>query len=173
MKFIKKILKTIYQIIFSILEILSQLFPDTSWGNKVRGGMFKIFFKKCGKNIQISKRVRLINPENIEIGNDVYLGYGSWIHGQGHIKIEDEAMLGPYVCLVTGNHTKIKNSYRFGEHSKQPILIRKGCWIGAHSIILPGSIIEDGCLIAAGGIVTKNSLTEKDGKYVGMPIKKI
>lgn len=162
-----------YQVIQNVFEEVSQIFPDCSWGNKLRGQLYKPFFKKCGRNIQISKKVHILNPNKIEIGENVYLGFGSWIHGQGSIKFEDEVMLGPYVCIVSGNHSMMNRSYRFGEHSVAPVLVKQGSWIGAHCVILPGSIIEEGCLIAAGGITTKNTKTEQLEQYGGIPIKSI
>ena len=34
-----------------------------------------------------------------------------------------------------------------------PIVVHDGCWIGANSTILPGTVIEKGCVIAAGSVV--------------------
>ena len=173
MRIIRIILKAMYQIIFNLTVSISQIFPDAVWGNKLRGIVVMPFLKKCGSNLQISQKVHILNPNKIEIGDNVFLGFGSWIHAQGGITIENEVMLGPYVCIVSGNHTLMNKSYRFGEHSRAPVLIKKGSWIGAHSVILPGSIIEDGCLIAAGGIVTKNIKTQQLEIYGGIPIKEI
>ena len=45
------------------------------------------------------------------------------------------------------------------------------CWLGAHSIIMCGVNIADGCIIAAGAVVTKD--TEPYCIYGGVPAKKI
>lgn len=167
MRIMKRVVKIVYQIIFNIFTMLIDFFPDCQWGNKTRGYILKPFFKKCGKNIQICKKVHILYPYNIEIGNDVYIGYGSWINAQCNIKFEDEVMLGPYVCIVSGNHSKRGDSYRFGTHDKKPIVIEFGSWIGAHSIILPGVYVKKGSLIAAGGVVTKS--TEELSINAGVP----
>lgn len=173
MKLIKKLLKNMFYILFNFVVIVTQILPDVNWGNSMRGKIYKPFFKRCGSNFQVSKNVHFLSPNLIEIGNNVYLGYGNWIHGQGGLSIENEVMTGPFVCIATGNHTSINNSYRFGEHEKSPVLIKQGCWIGAHGVVLPGSTIEAGCLVAAGGVVTKNSKTSESAQYGGVPIKQI
>lgn len=45
------------------------------------------------------------------------------------------------------------------------------CWIGAHTIIMCGTKIGDGSIIAAGSIVTKD--VEPYSVYGGVPAKKI
>ncbi|MDE6864117.1 MAG: hypothetical protein K2J41_07020 [Eubacterium sp.] len=48
---------------------------------------------------------------------------------------------------------------------------KKGCWICIDSTILPGVTVEDGCVIAAGSIVTKS--TYPNGLYAGAPAQRI
>ena len=36
------------------------------------------------------------------------------------------------------------------------VILRKGCWIGANSIILPGVEIGENSVVGAGSIVTKS-----------------
>jgi maltose O-acetyltransferase len=41
------------------------------------------------------------------------------------------------------------------EFSTAPITIGDDVWIGAHAIILKGVALGDGCVVAAGAVVTK------------------
>ena len=52
-----------------------------------------------------------------------------------------------------------------------PIVVHDGCWIGANSTILPGTVIEKGCVIAAGSVV--KGLLKSNRLYAGMPAKEI
>ena len=52
-----------------------------------------------------------------------------------------------------------------------PIEVHDGCWTGANSTILPGSVIEKGCVIAAGSVV--KGLLKPNRLYAGVPAKEI
>ena len=58
-----------------------------------------------------------------------------------------------------------------GELLPIPIEVHDGCWIGANSTILPGSVIEKGCVIAAGSVV--KGLLKPNRLYAGVPAKEI
>lgn len=51
-----------------------------------------------------------------------------------------------------------------------PIVIGRGCWIGANVTIMPGVTIGDGCVIGAGSLVTNDC--EPNGVYVGIPARR-
>ena len=51
------------------------------------------------------------------------------------------------------------------------IVVHDGCWIGANSTILPGIVIEIGCVIAAGSVV--KGLLKSIRLYAGVPAKEI
>lgn len=38
----------------------------------------------------------------------------------------------------------------------KPVIIEKNCWIGTSSLILPGVTIQEGAVIGAGSVVTKD-----------------
>ena len=58
-----------------------------------------------------------------------------------------------------------------GRAELKPTTIGRDCWIGAYSIIMCGVNIGDGCIIAAGSVVTKD--VEPYSIYGGVPAKKI
>ena len=51
----------------------------------------------------------------------------------------------------------------------QPIVIKKGCWIGQNTVILPGVVIGEQAIIGANSVVTKSV----PGKSIafGNPVK--
>lgn len=75
------LLNVISSMPFRILELIGNLLPNNSVGCKLRGRLYKSFFKSCGKNFQVSQNVKLENMKNIVVGNDVYIGYSCWING--------------------------------------------------------------------------------------------
>ncbi|MCT4785123.1 acyltransferase [Exiguobacterium aestuarii] len=169
------IAKFFYQMLFESLSSLTNVFPDNEIGNRIRGKVIGLFFKKKGANLQISKRTHILYPRKISVGNDIFIGYGAWINAQGGMILEDEVMVGPLTCIVTGNHTAQGQplSYRFGDHKKELVKIGHGCWIGSHSVVLPGSNLPAGCLIAAGAVVTKKHNLLENHIGGGIPLSSI
>ena len=88
-----------------------------------------------------------------------------------NVEIEDDCTLAYRVSIYTTNHDISNPNHRSGKSVFKPVKIKKGCWIGANSIILSGVTIEEGCVIAAGSVVSKNCT--KNGLYAGVPAKRI
>lgn len=162
----------IKRLIIRILELIGQCFPEDTRGCKIRGLIYRPFLKKCGRNFQVGLGAKLEHPGNIVVGNDVYIGHGCWISGiRGGIILEDEVMLGPFVKMVSSNHTKLNNSYRFGPGIPGKIRIGRGSWIAANAVLTAGVAIGECCLIAAGSVVTKNQ--EAFTIVGGVPAKRL
>lgn len=166
----KKMLKFCHHFLWNFVNLVCQIFPDNPQGNKIRGYLFRHFFKKCGKNLQISKSTHILYPYNISLGDNVFIGFNAWLNGQGSLNIDDEVMLGPFVAISTGNHTKLDpsgHSFRFGQHDLKAVQINKGAWLGSHVSLMPGATIGHGSIIAAGGVVVGK--TDSDSLYAGVP----
>ncbi|RWX01376.1 sugar O-acetyltransferase [Flavobacterium cerinum] len=92
--------------------------------------------------------------ENINIGKNVFVNHACTFMDRGGITIEDNVLIGPKVNLVTTNHP-INPSERRATIS-QPILIKRGAWIGVGATILPGVTIGKNSIVAAGAVVSKD-----------------
>lgn len=150
-------IKFIGRFLFRLLEIIVQIFPEDARGCKLRGLIYRPFLKKCGKNFQVGINAKLEHFNNIEIGDDVYIGHGCWISGiRGGIHLDNQVMLGPFVKMVSSNHTPNNNSFRFGPGIGAKITISKGTWVGSNSVITAGVNIGECCLVGAGSVVTKD-----------------
>ena len=111
-------------------------------------------FQSCGKNLQVARRVTINFTNRVEIGNDVFLGMGCWLNGASGIALEDEVQIGPYAVLITGDHTLVEGSYRFGPRKLAPIRIGNGAWIAAHATVTKGIRVGRGALLAANSVAT-------------------
>lgn len=134
--------------------------PDNVIFLRLRGWLAHFFFGACGRNLRLGRRLTFLNPEQIFLGNDVFIAYGCWISAGEEIHIDHEVMLGPYCVVISGNHQKSGDSFRYGEGQFLPIHIGRGSWIAAHSVITAGSNIGEGCLVAANAVVTKGEVPD-------------
>lgn len=105
----------------------------------------------------------------IVIGNNVYVGGSTVIDCAKSITIEDDVLISYHVTIADtdGHSTKFslrKNdlqAFRMGKVDwslipSRSILIRRGAWIGARSVILKGVTIGEGAIIGAGSVVTRD-----------------
>lgn len=75
------------------------------------------------------------------------------------IVIEDKVLIASGVQMHTSNHryTDINVPiFDQGFEEEKKIHIKKGAWIGANAVILPGVTIGENAVIAAGSIVNKD-----------------
>lgn len=93
-----------------------------------------------GKNVTLGKSVMLICGGGVTIGDNCMIGHGAQIVSAGH-------RIPP---LASGE------SMRFSGPEAAPISIAEEVWIGAGAIVLPGTTIGSGTVIAAGAVVTKD-----------------
>ena len=103
----------------------------------------------------------------IHIGKNVTLRPGSFLYADprpqgGSIFIEDGVLLGPNVHIYTNNHEFSKGNLMIIDQGypmakvSDSVILRRGCWIGAGSIILPGVEVGENSVVGAGSVVTKS-----------------
>ena len=160
-------------------------------------GSGKVNYKKInkGKNVVLEENVMIFHPENIVIGNNVYIGHNTflkgyyknkiiihdntWIgqncflHGGGGIEIGESVGIAPHVKILTSFHALSNKKIPIIENKIQfkKVIIEENCDIGIGAIILPGCIIGAGTVVGAGAVVTKS--VKKNNIVVGNPAKKL
>jgi len=109
--------------------------------------------------------------KSLVIEKGVFLNHNVFIDSWEKVTIKENASIAFDVLICTSGH-KIGESFkRAGVSDRKPIVIGKGCWVGARATILPGVILGDGCVIAAGSVVTKDC--KPNTLYAGVPAKEI
>jgi acetyltransferase-like isoleucine patch superfamily enzyme len=154
-------------------------------------------FKKLGKDLRISDKASIYNPECIEIGDNsriddfcVISGHvviGRNVHvavfcnvagGDKGVYLEDFSGLA-YGCHVfaqsddysgiTLTNPTIPDEYK--SEIKSAVYIKRHSIVGACSLIFPGVVLEEGTAVGAMSMVTKT--TEPWSVYFGIPAKKV
>jgi acetyltransferase-like isoleucine patch superfamily enzyme len=133
---------------------------------------------RCGRDVCFEPGVLIFHPENVEIGDDVYVGHQtilkgyyqnrlvigarSWIgqqcflHAAGGITVGERVGIGPGVRVLTSTHELppppapiMDGALVFGA-----VTLEDGCDIGVSAVILPGVTVGRGAQIGAGAVVT-------------------
>jgi acetyltransferase-like isoleucine patch superfamily enzyme len=117
-----------------------------------------------------------IFPSQISIGERVIVRPGTMLFADEGvaITIEDDVLMGSGVHLYTTDHRFDDSAVPIidqGYLPSEPIVLRRGCWIGANAIILKGVTVGASSVVGAGSVVTRNI---PDGVLaVGSPAKVI
>lgn len=153
------------------------VFGDNCWIMKntiIRTGNKYSF----GNNVNIATNCAIFSREGghegeLKVGNGTNIGDYTIIDVADNLIIENDIAIGPNCVIYTHDHnyTNPKKAAWKGGVVKYPVTIKKEAWVGSNVTILPKTLIDEHCVIAAGAIVTKN--TDKNSIYGGIPAKKI
>jgi maltose O-acetyltransferase len=88
----------------------------------------------------------------------------------GSVEIGDHNMFGPDVYITDSNH-QFGLGLTPGEKpmDRGKVVIGNRCWIGAKVVILKGARLGDGCVVAAGAVVTRS--VEANQVVAGVPAR--
>lgn len=103
---------------------------------------------EIGDNCNICSHCFVEN--DVKIGNNVTIKCG--VQLWDGLRVEDDVFIGPNVTFCNDKYPRSKH---YPEKFLKTI-IKKGASIGANATILPGVVIGENAMIAAGSIVTKD-----------------
>jgi len=159
----------------------------------------KLNFKSIGKEVKISNKASVYNPQNIEIGDyvriddftiisagvdgikigrNVHIACHNSVIGSARIIIDDFAGISSHTAVYSSTDDYSGNCLtgptvpdRYRSVISKAVRIKKHAIIGAGSIILPGVTI--GICSAVGALSLVNKSVEDFSIYAGQPAKKI
>lgn len=109
------------------------------------------------------------HPEGLRLGNMVSIGEFTHIRASGGVFIGDRVLIASHVIITSRGHPN--EIPRHGIVLDAPVNIEDDVWIGAGAILLPGTNIRRGAIIAAGAVVS--GTVEEMSIFGGVPAKKI
>lgn len=129
-----------------------------SLGSKLRRMVLKRLIRNLDESTTFSTNVKLLCPQNIELGKNVGIANSVNLDCRGSVKIGNDTIIGFETVILTSTHKHqdktipIKNQGMY----KKPISIGDDVWVGARSMIMPGVTINNGAIIGANSVVTKD-----------------
>lgn len=104
----------------------------------------------------------------ITIGDNVYIGKGTYIVSQQSIEIGNDCQIAAYCIIRDSNHGFKKNQLiRNQKDTIQNLVIGSDVWIGSHVSITPGAKLNNGVVIGTHSVVNKE--IDEYGIAVGIP----
>jgi acetyltransferase-like isoleucine patch superfamily enzyme len=147
--------------VYPVLNARRHLHKATSIGPKVT-----LYGKPSVVNdgaMSIGERVRLVSTVatlelvtlpggHLEIGDNVFINYGSSLVSSTHVKICDDVLIGTHVMIMDTDFHRVDD--KSWDTSGKPVIVEERAWIGNRSIVLKGVTIGHDSVVAAGSVVS-------------------
>lgn len=126
----------------------------------LRRFFYRLAGMKIGAGSTIHMMARIYDPRHIVIGEDTIIGEQTTLDGRrqlpnsrGGITIGNHVDVASQVMIWTSEHDLMDPNFKPIE---SPVTIEDYVFIGPRAIILPGTTIGHGAVVAAGAVVTKS-----------------
>lgn len=113
--------------------------------------LLRLFGGRVGERVVIKPGVAIKYPWFLVMGNDCWLGEDCWIDNLTTVTLGNNVCVSQGAYFCTGNHDW--GDPRFGLMIA-PIVLRDAAWAGAKCVLLPGTVLEEGAVAAAGSVVS-------------------
>lgn len=144
----------IFRVLWNVAWLL--LFRPTPRGNLFRpwrAFLLRCFGAKLGKGANVLPSCRIWQPWKLEMGAYSCLSERVDCYNADWIRLGDQVTVSQDAFLCTASHDITSPIM---ELTTAPLLLKDQCWVCARAIILPGVTLGEGCVVAAGAVVTKN-----------------
>lgn len=144
--------------------VYRQIYHLSNWNRlefikRLRGKYFSALMASAGKNLRVSDKVRINDPDNVTVGDNCYLGTGVELTAWSErITLGNNVMVAAGVRMITRKHgfNDLERPMKEQGYTQNSITIENDVWIGFNAVILPGVTIGSGSIVGAGAVVTKN-----------------
>lgn len=151
-------------------DIVNRIASSSLLSYRARRNVLRLWGMSVGAGTLIAPHGFVIG-RNIRIGGACFLNYECFIDALGDVTIGDHVYMGMQTMIVTSAHEVGGPEQRAGRGYGDPVTIGDGAWLGARVVVNPGVTIGEGCVIASGAVVTRD--TEPHCLYGGVPAVKI
>jgi putative colanic acid biosynthesis acetyltransferase WcaF len=116
----------------------------------LRVAVLRAFGADIGRNVLIRHRVRIHWPWKLRVGDDCWIGEGTWLLNLEPISIGNDVCISQDVLLCTGSHDRRSPTFEF---DNGPIAVGDGAWIAARATVLRGVTVGEDAVVGAAALV--------------------
>ena len=139
-----------------LVELAGTLLPQLNF-NHLRTALWRAAGFEIGKGSQIMGELHLSGIGDwtslLSIGDDTYVTGPLRINLGGSVRIGSGVNIGHDCLFLTVDHEVGPPFRRAGLSTHLPIVIGNGVWIASRVTVLPGVMIGNGAIVAAGAVV--------------------
>jgi acetyltransferase-like isoleucine patch superfamily enzyme len=127
--------------------------------------LLRTFFQKqlhmiARSTIPPGLRNQLYRWMGVNVGRHVFIGLDTWLDDQFPelLVIEDDVTISFRVTVVVHDDAKRldRTQAGAGDGTVAPVVLKRGCYLGAGCLVLPGVTVGEGAVVAAGAVVTRD-----------------
>ena len=127
--------------------------------------LFRTFLQKqlhmiARATIAPGLRNQLYRWMGVNVGRHVFIGLDTWLDDQFPelVVIEDDVTISFRAMVVVHDDAKRldRTQAGAGDGTVAPVVLRRGCYLGAGCLVLPGVTVGEGAVVAAGAVVTRD-----------------
>ena len=103
---------------------------------------------------------RVSHQENFKLGKNTEIGSFTMIDARYGVTIEDDVKIG-FSCSILSNSTI--------DDKHAAVILKKGCKLGANSVVMPGITIGEGAVVGSNSFVNRDIPPEE--MWFGSPVR--
>jgi hypothetical protein len=128
-----------------------------------RAKILRVLLPNADKSAYLQGPVQFDYGLFTELGENFYANFNLTVLDCAPVKIGKNVFIGPNCSLVTPVHPFLSRERKpvvradgsvFAQEYAKPIIIGDDCWLAANVTVCGGAVIGNGCVIAAGSVVT-------------------
>lgn len=121
-------------------------------GNRWRCFLLRLFGAELG-NCWLHPSIKIWAPWLLKVGDDTYIDQSVWVYNTYGCEIGSRVIISAETILCTVTHDHTTPSYQL---RGKRICVKDDCWITMRTFVCPGITINEGAVVGACAVVTKD-----------------
>lgn len=158
---------------YMFANLMLALLPPTRFFG-VKRVLLGLLGIRVGEGTRVCGAVQFFGGGRVTIGRNCWIGLNArfYTSPNGNVTIGNRCDIAPETCFMNGSHDMGDHNRRAGPGRSDHIEVGDGSWIGVRSILLGGSKVGAGCVVAAGSLV-RGEMVAPDTLIAGVPARTV